>query len=252
MLLTLDSSTLSNVNSDDFTIDFTNPINVNQGIHELALLKCNLWYSYFNVSTEYNNNTFQYTTNLAQVRTVTIPNGNYTILQLNTYIAAVMAANGDSISVSFTPNYSTLKVTITLSNGYSINLTTSDFNILLGWNKAIYNFVGAQDGQLPANINRDINSLLISCDIIGGSFKNGVISNVLYSFVPSVPPGANIEVVPTTVVYLPVIQPDFITKIRIRITDQLGRRVNLNGQPVTYLLHLRKRQEIFNPTIKNI
>lgn len=252
MLLTLDSSTISNQNSDDFTIDFSSPLKVLDGIHEIGLIKCNLWYSFFNVSDDFNNRIIRYTNNTAQTRTVTIPAGNYTILQLNTYISAAMVANGDTASIIIEPNYSTLKVKITISNGYSLDLTASNFNLLLGWNQGIYNFNGSQEGQNQANINRDINSLLIHCDILGSSFKNGLLSDILFSFVPNVPPGANIELEPQHLIYLPVIIPDHIRKIRMYITDQLGRRVNLNQQPVTYLLHLRKRVEIFNPTIKNI
>jgi hypothetical protein len=253
MLLTLDSSTLSNVSSDDFTVNFSSPLNVNGGIHELCLIKCNLWYSYYNVSgTDYSNNTIVYN-NGAQNRTVVFPDGNYTIIQLNNYLSAAMAANGDSnTSIVLEPNYSTLKVKITLLNGYSINFTGSDFCLLLGWNKQVYNFNGSRDGPNPANINRDINSLFIQCDIISGSYKNGVLNNILYSFTPSVPPGSNIEISLTKPIYLPVQIPDFISKIRMKIIDNLGRRVNLNNQPVTYLLHLRKKQELYNPTIRNI
>ena len=252
MLLTLDSSTLQNAQPDDFTVDFGIPLRVLDGVHELALIKCNLWYSYFNVSTEYNNNTIRYITDTVQVRTVTFPNGNYTITQLNSYLAATMLNNGDTNSIIIEPNYSTLKVKITISNNYSLDLTTSSFHLLLGWNQGIYTHDGSLDGQNPANINRDINSLLINCDIISASYKNGIMSNVLYSFVPSVPPGANIELVPQNIIYLPIKLPDFVSKIRMYITDQLGRRLNLNNQPVTYLIHIRKRQELFNPTLKNI
>lgn len=252
MLITLDSSTILNQNSDDFTIDFSSPLKVIDGIHEIGLIKCNLWYSFFNVSNDYNNRVIQYTNNTAQTRTVTFPEGNYTINQLNDYLNASMINFGDTASIIIEPNYSTLKVKITILNGYSLDLTTSNFNLLLGWNSGIYNFNGSLDGQNPANINRDINSLLIHCDILGSSFKNGVLSDILFSFVPNVPPGSNIEIEPQHLIYLPLIIPDYIRKIRMYITDQLGRRVNLNQQPVTYLLHLRKRVEIFNPTIKNI
>jgi len=252
MLVVLDSSTIPNQNSDDFTIDFSSPLRVIEGIHEIGLIKCNLWYSFFNVSDDFNNRIIRYTNNVAQIRTVTIPSGNYTITQLNTYLSASMIAKGDTASIIIEPNYSTLKVKITISNGYSLDLTASNFNLLLGWNSGVYNFNGSLDGQNPANINRDINSLLIHCDILGSSFKNGILSDILFSFVPNVPPGSNIEIEPQHLIYLPVIIPDYITKIRMYITDQLGRRVNLNQQPVTYLLHLRKRIEIFNPTIKNI
>ena len=90
MLITLDSSTINNQNSDDFTVDFSSPLKVIDGIHEIGLIKCNLWYSFFNVSDDFNNRIIRYTNNAAQIRTVTIPSGNYTITQLNTYLSASM------------------------------------------------------------------------------------------------------------------------------------------------------------------
>ncbi len=257
MLLTLDSSNL-NQRSHDFTIEYYDPINVKDG-YELALIKSNLWYSYYNVSSALLNNTFQYTNNVAQVRTVTIPNGNYTIIQLNNYIHSIMKLNGDytvvggvdTYDINITPNYSTLKTTIALSNGYSINLTTSQFSLLLGWSMAIYNFNGSQDGQNTANINNGVNSLLIHCDIIRESYQNNIQSDVLYSFVPDQPPGSNLEVYPKNeLIYLPI-KYEQIYKIRMYITDQLNRPIDLNNEPVTYLIHIKKKNNLFNPVIQN-
>ncbi len=257
MLLTLDSSS-TNQKSHDYTIEYYDPIQTKDG-YELALIKSNLWYSYYNVSTSLLNNTFQYTTNLAQVRTITIPNGNYTILQLNTYIHAIMKGFGDytvvggvdTFDLSIAPNYSTLRVSITLLNGYSINFTTSSFCLLLGWSSGIYNFVGTQDGQNTANINNGINSLLIHCDIIKESFQNNIQSDVLYTFVPDQPPGSNLEVYPKNeLIYLPI-KYDQVYKIRMYITDQLNRPIDLNNEPVTYLIHIRKKNNLFNPVIQN-
>jgi len=101
-------------------------LRVLDGIHELGLIKCNLWYSFFNISDDFNNRIIRYTNNTAQTRTVTFPSGNYTILQLNTYLSGVMVSNGDTASIIIEPNYSTLKVKITISNGYSLDLTASN------------------------------------------------------------------------------------------------------------------------------
>jgi len=258
-LLTLDSSSLSNQLGHDFTVTFPNPINVREG-YELALIKSNLWYSFYNVSSTFNNNVIIYTNDTLDVRTVTFPNGNYTIIQLNSYLHSVMKNNNDytvisgidTFNINFTPNYSTIKVTIELTNTYSLDLTQSKFNELLGWNQGIYNFTGYQDGQNTADITRGINSILIHCDIINQSYQNSISSDVLYSFVPNQPVGSNIEVEPTHLIYLPIRYNDLVHKIRMYITDQLNRPIDFNGEPITYLLHIRKQSNIFNPTTQNI
>jgi len=257
MLLTLDSSSITNQSSNDFTIYFSSPLNVLKGVYELALVKCNLWYSYYNISAALNNNVIAYTNNSSQTRVVTFPDGNYTITQINAYLQSVMLSYGDNSGTTFyitiAPDYTTIKVQITLANSYQLDLTRSNFNLLLGWNQAIYNFTGSQEGSDPANINNDINSLLIHCDIIGQTYQNNLASDILYTFVPNVPPGSNIEVQPMPkLIYLPIKIPDFIYNIRMYITDQLNRPLDLNGQPVTYLLHIRKQSTPYSPTIQNI
>lgn len=260
MLLTLDSSSLTNQSSQDFTVYFASPLNVRKGIHEIALVRANLWYSYYNISSAMGNNIIAYTNNSSQTRTVTFPDGNYTLTAINTYLESVMLANGDytltsgiyTYYISILPDYTTLKVQITLSNTYTIDLTRSTFNTLLGWNQAVYNFTGSQEGTSSANINNNINSLLIHCDIVGSSYQNNILSDVLYTFVPNVPPGSNISVEASpALIYLPLRIPDLIQKIRMYLTDQQNNIINLNSQPVTYLLHLRK-QKLLPPTLLNI
>jgi len=261
MLLTLDSSTIPNQPSQDFTVFFPDSLSVKDGPYELCLVKANLWYSYYNISAAMGNNVIKYTTNTPATRTVTFPDGNYTITQINEYLQAFMVTQGDYAVVAgenvyyidIEPNYTTIKVTITLSNSYTIDLTQSTFNLLLGWTAAVYNFTGTQSGALPANINNGINTILIHCDAVNGSYQNSVVSDVLYSFVPNVPPGSNMEWIPQTkFIYLPVKIPDFIYRIRMYITDQMNRPINFNGQPVTYLLQLQKKKLSYNPAIKNI
>jgi len=138
-----------------------------------------------------------------------------------------------------------LKVQITLSNSYQIDLTRSTFNNLLGWNQAVYNFNGSQEGTSSANINNSINTLLIHCDVVGASYQNNNISDVLYTFVPNVSPGSNISVEGRpTLIYLPLKIPDLIYKIRMYITDQKNNIINFQNEPITYLLHLRKQRPI--------
>ncbi len=224
MLLTLDSSSMTGQQPNDFTVYFSSPLNISNGTYEIALLKCNLWYSFYNISAALGNNVFKYTNTSSVTKTVTFVDGNYTITQINDYLQGIMLNNGDytvvsgvnTYSINILPNYSTLKVDISLTNSFTIDFTQSQFSLLLGWNQAVYNFSGTQSGLNLANINNDVNSLLIHCDIISQSYINSNISDVLYSFVPNSAPGSNIQVQPKpSMIYLPLRIPDFIYKIRM-------------------------------------
>jgi hypothetical protein len=64
---------------------------------KLAISNASLFYSWFNITSTFNNRQFQYTfTNNAGTSTftVTIPEGYYTISQLNSYLQSVMITNG--------------------------------------------------------------------------------------------------------------------------------------------------------------
>lgn len=259
-LLKLDSSILDNQQtSEDFTVTFNPPI-ILEGNYEICLFQLNLWYSWYNISTIKSNNTFRYNNGVTW-ETVNIPDGQYTLEQLNDLLHDVMKENGDftidafgleQYDIIIEPNFSTLRTNITLTNSYQLDLSTSNLYLLLGWESQIYNFTGSQDGVNVANINDDINSLLVHCDKINGNYtlSNNDASDVMFSFVPESIPGTNINITPNNLLYLPITtRANVISSMRMYITDNLNRVVRLNGEPVTYMLHLRK---INNPVENNI
>lgn len=246
LLIRLDSTMVPTQTSHNFMIQYLRPIQINE-TWEMALIKTNLWYSWYNVSVEYNNNIIRYNNGALWRSNITIPNGQYTITQLNDYLHSIMKTNGDytvvggidTFDINILPNFSTLHVDIVITNSYKLDLTLSDFNLLLGFTQIIVS--STQEGANVANINRDINSIQLHCNVAAGSYENTIDSNILYSFVPNSPPGSNIEVNPQPkLIYLPLRRRDIINEISIYFTDNLNRPLNLNGEPVSVLLHFRK------------
>jgi hypothetical protein len=75
---------------------------------------------------------------------------------------------------------------------------------------------------------------------MNASNLNNVKSDVIYSFVPETPPGGLMSVNPNPPIYLPVREKKFIQTIRMQITDQENILLELNDEPVTYMLHIRR------------
>jgi len=254
ILLKLDS-TLAGQPSEDFTIKFTPPIKIN-GPYELGLLKLNMWYSWYNISSAKNNNTFRYYNGAVFRPIITIGDGQYTLDLLNKLLHDEMRNNGDFTIDAFgnevfdiiiTPNYATLRTNITLTNGYQLDLSLSNLYLLLGCEQTLLTFSGSTDCTNVANLNDDINNLVVHCSIISGnaSYANSNKNNVIYSFVPSTAPGTNIDIDPITKVYLPIdVIGGQIEEIRMQILDNLDRVILLNDEPVTYLLHLKQAKRI--------
>lgn len=240
----LDSSTISNYPSNDFTVTFPNPIKLNTNPNEItpfevALINGNFWYSWFNISASQGNNTVRWSKNSGSTyTTIIIPDGSYQLTDINTYIQTSITANGGTgASIAITPNFTILQCVVTLASGYYLDLSVSSLNILLGFPSAIV--TTTQSGGNLVDITNGVNSVIINSDLVSGSFINGQTSSALYQFVPTSPPGSNLSIQPYYPIYLPLADQTQIQRVRLFITDQQNRTLNLNKQPVTVLLHVR-------------
>lgn len=252
ILLNIDSSTLGQSTfSDNIRVTFGQALEI-PGEWECALLQAKLWYSWYNISAEKANNILRYSTDSGGTwKTVTIPDGQYEIYQINDYFHSIMKENGDSFingfgqedyNISIEPNFSTLRVQVNIIAGsnFQLDLTQSLIYLLLGFTSIVV--TTSQSGANLANINDDINSLSIETDIVAGAYTNAYTSGILYTFVPETAPGTNIYINIMSPIYIPI-SSQRLQSINMIIKDNLGRRINLNGQPTTYLLHLRKMRD---------
>lgn len=250
--LDFDSSTVSGHTSDDFTVNFPSGVQLGGRPWEVALDKAVLWNSVFNISAAYNNNTLEYSPDGGSTwKTVTFPDGAYQLEQINDYFQFKMAQNGDAdltdpnvpvYYAGFIANFSTLKARAVVSNSYQIDLTTGTLHELLGFAAII--ITSTQEGANVVDITRGVNTFLINCDLVNGSYNNGLSGYVLYSFTMKVPPGAQLTVEPNEKFYLPLRDSDQISKARLYITDQMGRKVSFNGENITYSLVLRRVSQL--------
>jgi len=95
---------------------------------------------------------------------------------------------------------------------------------ILGFNSAVYT-AAYHESENVVNI-MNINSILVNIGIITGSYVNGRMQPVIYSFFPNVSPGYKIVEKPPHLKYLPVTL-DTVANLRTYITDQDGNLLNL-------------------------
>ena len=108
---------------------------------------------------------------------------------------------------------------------------------MLGFNKQVYS-AAVQESENVVNV-LSLNSILVSIDLISGSYLKGTREPVIYSLFPSVSPGYKIIENPVNLVYLPV-ELKQIQRLRTRITDQDGKLLNLRNETLTIRFHLRQ------------
>lgn len=229
-------------NTGDFAIDFVQPIKLDPDYDwSIALDKAALWYSYPNVSdTVYSNAVFTYF-NGAVTKSFTIPEGTYSFTDLNTAIQNEITALGDvGANISFLPNYNTQRVTVVLSGGYTWDPTTSELYKLFGFSdaQAAGIIVATTLADNLANITNSVTNLYVKLDILRETWENASGGQVLFSFLPSGPPGSIITLDPPERVYLQLQNRSELHQLRIYVQDNLQRNIDFRGESTAYTLHL--------------
>jgi len=242
-LLNISTTNLIGQPTHDFTINYTHiQLNPNKD-YVLGLKNYSLWYSWFNVSSENNNNNFRYSRdNGATYSTLIIPDGNYSLDNLNTKINALIFTDGGvKNSIVFSANYNTLRVELTLASGYQVDfIANNSLKSLLGFDSFIYTspFTSAPN---PANITNSVDAININCSLLNSSqnLLNDTPSQTLIQFVPSTSVGSNLAAQVSQITFLPITNSGNINSMRIFITDQNLNILNLNGENVSISLVLQ-------------
>ena len=227
------TSLIINANSSDFTVEFNSPIDLRDGRYEIGLEKLAVWNSWYNICEKFKNNKFGFAKQSSTgYGDFTIPDGNYTVDDLNAYFEAV----GIDLKIEVASALSRFE--LVPGEGCAVDLREGDLYKLLGFDPAVY--TGRQLAQHVGNITRDVDVLLVHCDIVVSSRINSDETQVLYAFVPKSPPGALISIDEITPIYQSVVHTSELRRLRIWVTDQDDRPVDFNGQRAVYTLVLKK------------
>lgn len=236
-------SKLSSETTHNFSVTFSPNLQIS-GNWSIALQSASLWYSWFNVSPDYGNQTFRYF-NGTIWKNIIITSGLYSLDDLNAFIQNEMKTNGDYTAgspdvyyITLSPNYNTFKCQITVSNGYQVDLTVGNLYVILGFIPTIVTV--SQQGVNNVNITNGVDRVLIHVDCATGSYSGSSSSDVIYGFSANVSPSSLIEIVPFQLIYLPLNKSGYLNTIRVYITDQQNRLLNLNGETVTLGLSFKK------------
>ena len=133
------------------------------------------------------------------------------------------------------PQNPTLKSVLILEEDYQVDFNhQNSLAKVLGFTGTKYT-EGFHESENVVNI-LSINSILVNIDIISGSYVNGTTKNTIYSFFPTVSPGYKIIESPVNLVYT----MDTIDILKVSITDQDDRLLNLRNENLTIRFHIRE------------
>lgn len=167
-----------------------------------------------------------------------LPVGSYEISGILDLLAIQFQASKTEIEI--TVNTSTMKSTIHLGTNCMVDFG-AEFSIgpMLGF--VTDSYFGPNSHHVSNKVIniQSINNLRIDCDLISGSYHNGMSTHTIHEFDPSVDPGYKIAEQPKHLIYLPV-NRHRISSINISIFDQAGKLVDFRGETITCRIHIKR------------
>lgn len=234
-----------------FRVNLNTPIMIpkNALSCELSTIQSNIWNDSNNISAEFGNNVFNFTTNHSGVPVnynFVLPDGLYSLSGLNAYLSTQFVNNGlPSNLITLSGDESTQKTILTfLVAGDQVDFTVADsVRLVLGFDSRLAPLVPQPAGynefsDNTAQFNRT-NSYLIECNITQqgipiGNFNQGIVASVPIN----VPPGSQITYEPRT----PLV---------IDASDLIGNtRQVLDVRLLNQSLELATTNEIFSFVLK--
>ena len=231
----------------NFVTKFNIPIILDRNYQYVVGLNriINMSFTWFNVNSSYNNQLIKYSSdNGSTFNDITFPAGVWNYTDFNTYIKDITkivkdGANNNEYPITLEFDNTTFRVTVTLANNYQLDLTASNFNELIGFEKEVLKSENNVGPKVP-NLSQDTDILNIHCDLINDSLVDGQDTDIIYSFSTSVlRPSYSFTLEPRKVTYNPT-NKNIIDSIRIHITDGKRRLIDLNGAETSFSLILKK------------
>lgn len=203
---------------------------------QVALSQFNFTNFFVNISAALANNKFYYSDDAANTTkyTITIPDGSYSLSELNNFIqASILATHGFSI-ITLNPNYSTNKVAIVFGNvaNWYVHFGADSPFTLLGFtngqdvpatkaNTAYYSEYGANDAAF-----NNIQSIKVSTNLTNDSVSNTNQSAIIYQCQPIVSVGSTQTSEPNNLLWIPS------TAFQSKIYEIIVQLLDQNDSPI--------------------
>ena len=239
--LVLSSHSVKNVNGykpSDFVVRYTNPITPNPNKeYQIGLDRIiSMSFTWFNVTSELNNQKIRFPSDNGNTWTnLNFNPGVWNYVDFNNYIkeqTRTGTANNPTYPITLEFDDTIFRTIITLATNCRLDLTVSDFNDLIGFNKQVLTNAENVGDYIP-NLSQDREILNIHCDLISQSLVDGDETYIIYSFSTiTLTPSYSFTQEPRRVQFNP------ISTIRIYITDRKRRIVDLNHSDTSFSLIL--------------
>lgn len=238
----------------DFTTRFTPTIILDDNAsYYIALNRIiTMAFTWTNVNSGYNNQKIRWSKDDGKTWTdIDFTQGVWDYQDFDRYIKEKTKTTDDKgkdeYPITLTFDEPIFRVIITLDTGYRLDLTKSDFNELIGFDKKILTDESNIGDRIP-NLSQDTDLLNIHCDLVSTSLVDGEESDIIYSFgTATLKPSFGFVLEPRHHLFNPINRTS-ISSIRIYVTDGLRRPVYLNNADTAFSLILKEGERVRPPS----
>ena len=211
-----------------FKYDLIDKLDLKNPNKNMALANLSIYYTWKNVKSTYNNNTFKI---LAPTwnETIDLPDGSYNISEIQDYIEYIIKKHetiGENAPILIYTNTINNRIVFKIKNRYKLELLSKETMKLLGSTK---NIIDADKNSENVPKLENVEVVLVHCNLVNNACQQH--STVLFTFVPIKQCGQLISISPHSLVFLKTMITDF-SEIEIWFTDQnnnaLEIEVNVN------------------------
>ena len=159
---------------ENFLTRFNKPITLDSNYdYEIGLNRIiNMSFTWFNLNSDYGNQLIKYSSDNGSIfNDITFPQGVWNYTDFDDHIKEITKKGDDDdptypITLEF--DSTTFRVTVTLATNYQLDLSQSNFNELVGFDKQILKD-DVNIGQRVPNLSQDTDILNIHCDLVNTS-----------------------------------------------------------------------------------
>ena len=227
VLTTANSKTIDE--SHKYSYKLTNAMRLDD--HYICLSNLSMYYTWRNIKASYGNNKMRYHIGPDDGATgkqyvdVVLPDGSYSIRDINNYLHMQMIANKDTTKddypISIYSNSTLNRVSIVTRPGCKIDLSDGMAEFL-GFSDGVIN--NSSHGDLVPKIER-VETVMVHCNVAQNNFTQD--SNLIFSFVPDTPFGTQLHKRPNFPLWRQARKNSDIREIDIWFTDQLYRPLEI-------------------------
>ena len=208
------------------TLKLTDKLDLRRGQKTVALSNLSIYYTWKNIKSSYNNNTFKISAPTWSEE-FELPDGSYSVSDIQDYFEYILKKRSESVdnpSIRIYVNKIENRITFKIKSGYYLELLTPETMKLLG----------STESKITKDKNCEnvphleiVELVLVHCNLVNNDYQQD--SRMLYTFVPNKTFNSLLEISPTNHVFLRTFNSEF-QEINIWFKDQTSKPLEVEDR----------------------